>query len=443
MKQIAYVDANGNAIEVNRDPKKMLMKIGFILAIIVIIILIIVGIIKSNRNKVCTKLEEKAAFFAYQYASDKDLLPSIGGQYVVISLEDLYSEGVLLQDDMTMEDSGNLATGNVKIINYDGDYVKVVNLENCDYCSASKRYSGWKKETTKKPKSNSNYDIVAYYNYYDKNSYDSKWTEWMASEKVSENKELNSILPTDLKKLPTIPNDAKEISYEIETTTYYRYRDQKWKFYKNGSADYTSYFSSEQPEGYALKDTATHKYSEYSQWSLDYPDKKDYRKIESKKGYRWYYTENKKKIYWNNGAYSVEQPSEEYTEHDKDSVTMYRYRDSMWRWYNGQKRVYSSFSSTMPKNYYYIDEELTEYGSWSKWSDVSNVDSSNSSYREEETDTYYRFRINYYMYSFLNQEESLKEDDFINATGLTLEDVLNDETKQLEITYKFVYRKTK
>ena len=97
----------------------------------------------------------------------------------------------------------------------------------------------------------------------------------------------------------------------------------------------------------------------------------------------------------------------------------------------------------MPKNYYYIDEELTEYGSWSKWSDVSNVDSSNSSYREEETDTYYRFRINYYMYSFLNQEESLKEDDFINATGLTLEDVLNDETKQLEITYKFVYRKTK
>lgn len=443
MKQIAYVDANGNAIEVNQDPKKILMKMGFVVGIILIIILIIVSITKSKQNKICSDLENKAIDAAYKYASDKELLPKIGGQYVVINLDDLYNEELLNKNDMTMEKSGNIASGSVKIINYTDDFVKVVNLENCDYCSSSKRYSSWKKETTKKPSNNASFDIITYYNYYDKNSYDSSWTSWMARDKVSDNKEYNSILPTDLKKLPTIPDEAKEITYQIETKTYYRYRDKKWKFYKNGFADYTSYFSSEQPEGYAEKDTATHKYSEYSEWSLDYPDKKDYRKIESKKGYRWYYTENKKKIYWNNGAYAVEQPSELYTEHEKNTVTMYRYRDSMWRWYNGEKRVYSSYSSTMPKGYNYIDEELTEYGSWSSWSDESKVNASNIAYREQETDEYYRFRINYYMYSFLNQEKSLTEEDFVQATGLTLEDVVNDETKQLEITYKFVYRKRK
>ena len=443
MKQIAYVDANGNAIEVNPDPKKMLIKAGIMVGAILMIIIIIVSIIKSGKNKVCNSLENKAIEAAYKYASDNELLPIVGGQSVVIDLEDLYSNDLLKRSDMTMEKSGKTASGSVKIINYDDDFIKIVNLENCDFCSSDKRYSKWGREVTKKPGKNANFDIVAYYNYYDKTSYNSEWTSFMSSANVSENKEYNVLLPTDSKKLPTIPSEAKEISYEIEEKTYYRYRDKKWKFYKNEYGNYTNYFSSEKPDGYSEKDPATQIYSEYSEWSLNYPDKKDYRKIESKKGYRWYYLKNKKKVYWNNGAYAVESPGELYTEHEKDSVTMYRYRDSMWRWYNGEKRVYSNFSSTMPKGYNYVDSEIISYTGWSSWSDVSKLDDSNSSYREQETDEYYRFRTNYYIYYFSNQEEPLKEEEFVKATNLSLEDIVNDETKQLEITYKFIYRKRK
>ena len=89
MKQMAYVDANGNAIEVNPDPKKMLIKAGIIVGAILMIIIIIVSIIKSGKNKVCNALENKAIEAAYKYASDNELLPIVGGKSVVIDLEDL------------------------------------------------------------------------------------------------------------------------------------------------------------------------------------------------------------------------------------------------------------------------------------------------------------------------------------------------------------------
>ena len=34
-------------------------------------------------------------------------------------------------------------------------------------------------------------------------------------------------------------------------------------------------------------------------------------------------------------------------------------------------------------------------------------------------------------------------ENYLKDTNLSLEDIINDETKQLEITYKFIYRKRK
>ena len=38
-----------------------------------------------------------------------------------------------------------------------------------------------------------------------------------------------------------------------------------------------------------------------------------------------------------------------YTQHEDEGVDMYSYRDAKWRWYNGQKRNYSSEYSEKPE----------------------------------------------------------------------------------------------
>lgn len=437
-----YVDTKGNPIVQNKDPRNTLIKYGFI--VIGIIVVISVGsILIGNKSKsVCYDFETKIKDFAYKYASDNNLLPAIGGLSVTVNLSDLVQNKVINKKDIIVKEDE--CSGNVKITKYKDEYIKTINLTNCDYCSTDKNYGEYGKELDKYPKGNGIVDIVPYYNYYNKELSNTAWTSWMASKYINEKEKYGVRLPIKESSWPKVPDDAKNITYDVETATYYSYRDKKWKYYKVNNPSYSG-FSSEQPEGYSNKDTSTMKYTDYSEWSTKYPDKKDYRSIQTKVGYRWYYlNKQKKKVYWENGMYNVEQPDDKYTEKDKNSkVTMYRYRDQIWRWYNGEKRVYSSYSSTMPKGYNYIDTELMQYTNWTSYKPTSSLNSDNSNYREEVTDTYYRYRAKYYLYSFLVLDNHLNKEAFENKVGKSLSEIESDDTKQLDIKYKFLYRKAK
>ena len=59
-------------------------------------------------------------------------------------------------------------------------------------------------------------------------------------------------------------------------------------------------------EIYAYKDTKTEIKKEQSEWSINYPEEKEYREIKTATGYKYYYEdEDKTKIYYNGGNYTV------------------------------------------------------------------------------------------------------------------------------------------
>ena len=423
-------------------------KIGIIVTIalvgIVIVLLIISAIVKASHNKVCIPIEDKVINAAFDYAKANNLLPKNAGDNTTIKLDTLYQNNKLNQSDITVKD--NICDGSVKITKYKNDYIKTINLTSCGYCTSDKRYGKWSKETTKEPSGkNMIVDVIAYYNYYTYEDYNSSWTKYLRSDLI--NKEIsekyNIALPIEQKNLPNIPDEAKILKIEKEDKNYYRYRDKRWKFYINQGGNYTNYFTSEPPNGYPNKDDATLKYTSWSEWSLNYPEVKSYRTIESSQGYKWYYLKGKEKVYWNGGAYSVNQPSDKYNVKDKEhgSEKMYRYRDKTWRWYNGNKRKYSSYSSVAPKGYTNKDNDLVEYTSWTTWRDVSHVNDSNRSYREQEVDVYSRYRINYRMTSYMKLDKYLTLKEFEKETKSSLSDMLQQEKTDVDIIYKFKYRK--
>ena len=79
------------------------------------------------------------------------------------------------------------------------------------------------------------------------------------------------------KKFQKFQSDASIINIESDSTYYYRYRDRTWKWY-DIEGDYSE-FSSEQPAGYANKDENSSRYTEWTEYSLNYPAEKDYRTI--------------------------------------------------------------------------------------------------------------------------------------------------------------------
>ena len=245
-------------------------------------------------------------------------------------------------------------------------------------------------------------------------------------------------LPIDLKSLPEIPAEAKIVEYVKEDKTYYSYRDLLYKWYKN-NVQYSG-FSSEQPSGYANKDTNTVVTTEPSEWSLDYPEVKSYRSISKKTGYRWYYQEGKNKIYWNDGAYYPTQPDEKYDKKSKETVTMYSYTDKMWKWYNGNlKRNYSSYVRVPTSSYIYKDSDLYQYTKWTSYKDSSSLNDENRSYREEVTKTYSRYMIKYRVLSFAKLDKPVSQEELEKATGKTLEQLMNDQNIYVETTFKFKY----
>lgn len=432
---------------VEPDYKKY-RKIGIIVTIalvgIMIFLLIISAIVKSSHNKVCKPIEDKVIASAFDYAKENDLLPKNVGDNIIVNLNTLYKNNKLNQNEISVKDS--VCDGSIKITKYKDNYIKTINLTSCGYCTSDKRYGKWSKETTKEPSGkNMIVDVIAYYNYYTYEDYNSNWTNYLRSDlinkKVSE--KYNIALPIEQKNLPNIPDEAEILKIEKEDKNYYRYRDKRWKFYINQGGNYTNYFSSEQPSGYSNKDDATLKYTSWSDWSLNYPEVKSYRTIKSAQGYKWYYLKNKERIYWNGGAYSVSQPSDKYSIKDtkQGSEKMYCYRDKTWRWYNGNKRKYSSYSSVAPKGYTTKDSDLTEYTSWTTWRDKSYVNDSNRHYREQEVDVYSRYRIHYRMTSYMKLDNYLTLKEFEKETKLSLTEILQQDKTDVDVIYKFKYRK--
>ena len=432
----SYMLVNGKKVEDPWWKKYQLVIISAIAILLVIFITIIV--INNSKNSKCNKIENHIKEGALAYAKSKELLPTVEGLSVTLNIGDMLKENALDIAILTFKDA--VATGSVKITKYKDDFVTTLDLKNCSYCSTEERYGAWSKEINKKPNKRI-VDVIPYYNYYEVELYNTEWTDWMESSKVSKEKSAyDNYLPLDEKKLPTIPKLAYVNNIYQETKTRYRYRDRQWKFYKI-VGDYSP-LSSEQPAGYQNKDNNASIYTEWSPFSQEAPEEKPYRTITERTGYRWYYvSKSGDKIYYNHGEFLPEAPDEQYTEKSKDTVKLYSYRDQMWRWYNGTTRGYSGYYSVMPRGYNYRDDEITRLSGFSSWSDVSSINESNSYYREEETDTYSRYRIRYGITSYIILDEALTKDEFEAKVGRTIEDMANDENIKLEVTYKFIYRK--
>ena len=426
---------------------KKYIKIGTIvviaLAVVLIIFLIIRAVIRNSQDKVCVPIEDKVIEVAFDYASNKQILPVNEGESITIKLDDLYKENILKQNDTTVKE--NVCNGDVKITKYQDEYIKTINLTDCGYCATDKRYKKWSRETTNKPNGKKMVlDVTAYYNYSTYEDYNTNWTTFFDPSLISDktSKKYGVALPIEQRYLPTVPEEAKILKIEKEDKTYYRFRDKMWKYYVDRGGAYTTEFYSEAPAGYPYKDDDTYKLTGWSEWSLNYPDTKNYRTIRTSTGYKWYYLDGNEKKYWNGGTYSVEQPSKKHTTKDtKNVVQMYSYQDVTWLWYNGAKRSYSGYYSVMPYGFHIKDESVSQYSGWSSWTDITYLNNNNSSYREQETTVYSRYRIQYRMNSYLKLEEHLPLKEFESKTKTTLNEILAKEKTEVDIVYKFKYRK--
>ena len=399
---------------------------GFLIIIFVILFsyFLISSFVKGNRNRTCNNLRNEIFSKTDLYYNEFNLLPVLNGDSVTINLSDL-------NDTVVFKDYA--VTGTVTYTKYNDTYIKSVNIDNAGYCN-TKDFG----EETDKYDENKNMEVVTYYNYYNVESYNSKWTEWYPSEDISTTETNSVLLPLDEDDLPYIPNNAVVTEYVRETKTYYSYRDKQWRFYKN-NIKYSDY-SSTQPKGYTNKDESTKLTTEPTEWSIDYPEEFDYRHIRQQTGYRWYYMDNNNKIYWNNGEYSVESPGEEYEKDKENTVKMYSYYDDIWRWYNGNtKRIYSSYSSTMPSSYKYKDESTLRYTEWIKYIDESKVNNSNKNYREERTDIYSRYLTKYDIYSLPMLDNYVTLEELEHILNKSYEEINEDNSIKVDVLFKFKY----
>lgn len=400
-----------------------------ICAIVIIAIMIII-FINTYKNSKCNNIEDTLVQYAYEYASNNNLLNLNEGDSVTVSLNDVYNSGYSLKDK---------CMGSVKFTLVDGSIIKTFDITDCSYCTTDKRYGkNWK---TSQSLSNSRLvDVEVKYNYYNADNFYSSWTEWYPSSYIDTilNPQYNIRLPLDSKYLPTIPSTSEVLSYDVEYSTYYSYRDQTWRWYKNPNNDYSTDWYSESPLGYQYKDSSTSMYTEWSEWSLNYPDIKDYREIKNTTGYRWYYLDSDKyKHYWNGGAYTPSQPNEEYSLYD-DSAKMYSYRDETWRWYNGSPRGYfSSYTSTGTREYIYKDSLFSSYTEWSRW---SNEQPEKFSYRTIKNDIYYRYRAFYRDVNYLVLDSYVSKEEFENIVKTSLDDFRSDTTKKISYKYTYLYK---
>lgn len=434
--QQPYVDENGELVN-PKNNKKLYTIIGIIIGIILLTIIIIIVANNNAKNTKCNSIETLLKDAGYKYATDKGTLPTIIADPVTYDASELVANGYLNSTDFSIQK--NVCGGTVKITNVGDGYIETVNVTGCDYCTTDTRYgTNWSSESATKPKSGI-YDVVTYFNYTTKTTYHTEWTDYYRPEQLED----NPIKSYDDSRLKNIPSDAKNIIIDHDDVTYYRYRDKKWKYYKNANANYSE-LSCTQPSGYNTKDISTSYQTDWSDWSLEAPEEYDCIHSESKTGYRWYKVVDGNKVYWNNGAYWPTNPDEEsesYTQDKKDSATVWRYYRILYRWYNGVSRGYSSYMAEPTSTYKYRDDEITTYGSWSMWSTLSSVNDSNSYYRTEITQVRTRYRLTYDEYSFNLLNNYVTKNNFASATGKTLEEIYNDQNYAVVVEYKYIYRR--
>ena len=408
------------------NSRQVLIKIVVIIVPIIIVIIIINLIITGVRNSNCYNVRSELSDYVDAYVMSNNLWPTINGDNVIIDLNNVKK--------VTFND--NVCSGTVKITKVNDDYIKTFYLENCSYCSIS----DFGKETEKYD-DKLNAEVVVYLNYYNVTNNNSRWSDYIPFEQISTEETDGVMLPLDENDLPDISEEAIVTEIIKEDKTFYSYRDKRWLWYKNNNNDYSE-FSSEQPSGYAKKDTRTEIRTEYTEWSIDYPEVRDYRVIFTDTGYRWYKDdENGNRVWWNNGEYYPEEPEEGYVRDSDSKITMYRYYDKMWRWYNGESRGYSSSQSATPptSSYKYRDEGITSYSNWSDYKTTSSVNSENSYYREEKTNVHSRYMIKYKIRSFKVFDEPLERSEFEETVGRTLEEMVEDINVDVEVTFKYKY----
>ena len=408
-----------------KDSKQVLIKLAVIILPIIILIFIVNIIINGVRNNNCYKLRSEIGEYVDDYLLENDVLPTINGDNIVINLEDI--KKVTFKDEV--------CTGSVKITKVNDQYIKTFYLENCSYCTTQE----FNKESSKY-NADLNADVIVYLNYYNITYGNSRWSDYIPFEEIDTEETNGVLLPVDKDLLPDISEEAIITEIIKEDKNFYSYRDKRWLWYRNYNNSYSD-FSSEKPDGYEKKDEKTEINSDYTEWSIDYPEVKDYRVISSATGYRWYRKIDGEVVWWNNGEYYPESPGDDYLKDNDSKITMYRYYDKMWRWYNGQERNYAySQSSTPPSSYYkYKDEGISSYTSWSSYSTSSSLTSDNSSYREEIVNVHSRYLIKYKIKSFLVLDESLERSEFEKTVGRTLEEMLDDANVEVEITFKYKY----
>lgn len=440
MKRMTYVDKNGNQVNVELERKKPLLRFFLIIGNVLPVIIIGILIYAVIQNKICINIYDMIKKSSKLYLEDQGELPRIEGENSIVNIGDLYSEEYLRSSST----DNTLCSGTVKVTKYKKDYIYTLDVKNCNKCSVNKKYGGWSELINNYPSNKAIVDVIPLYNFYDREVNVTAWSEYYEnSELDDEVSDYGINLPMDTSKIPEIPKEGKVVNIENDTTYYYRYRDRAWKWY-DIEGQY-SQFSSERPDGFANKDEDSERITEWSEYSLDYPEEKSYREINQTTGYKFYYVNKKgEKIYYNSKKYTPEEEidSEKYDQRDEDSTTLYRYQDKQWRWYNGQKRRYSPLSPTQPEGYLLKDSETETLGSESSWSPERPTDADTNEYRVEERKLMTRFRTRYEILSDLVLKDALTKEKFEKETNSSILEFSSKEDKKLETTYKFKYRKS-
>ncbi|MEI3507733.1 MAG: hypothetical protein V8R01_01130 [Bacilli bacterium] len=441
MKRASYVDNQGNPIDHNFESKKAILNIFFIIGTILPLVLIGFIIYTAVQNSNCNKVYEEVKTATLEYLKDKDKVPTVEGEDVTISIDKLYS-GKYLSDLRT---NNMICSGSVKTTKYKNEYIYTLNLTNCNVCTTDSRYGKWSGELTYYPNNKPIVDVIPYYNYYERQIVLTDWSKYYDKEELSKEKSKYGVkLPADENDagMPIVPEEGNIVEAQKDEVYYYRYKDKRWKWY-DIVGNYSA-FSSEQPAGFANKDEDTARYTEWSDYSLTYPEEKPYREIKKTTGYQYYYEKDGKKIYANNQNYTAPDDVDEtkYNMREPKSADMYQYHDKEWRWYNGAKRRYSSYSSFQPSTIYgYRDDELMSESEYSSWDPESSLTPSNSSYRTEEKKTMTRFRYVYEILSAKVLDSPVTKDKFVSEIGMTVPEFSTLEEYKMEVTYKFKYRK--
>lgn len=406
-----------------------------LIAFVLVVIFASITIYNNSIKGKCNSFENDAIDAAFKFAVNNDILPSYEGTSQTINLDAV---------DFDKNFRNSTCSGTVTIIKTNNGYVKELNLTNCNKCTTDKKKFGKATEEFKDNKTLVKVNVT--YNYQNRQVNYSPWTEWYDSSLISPNEnEYGVNMPYDEENYPTIPDGGTVISYEYEKKNFYSYRDKTWKFYKNANNEYST-FSSTKPTNYAYKDTKTEIKKEQSEWSINYPEEKEYREIKTATGYKYYYEdEDKTKIYYNGGNYTVKIEDKTleklYNKKEKETVKMYSYIDTMWKWYNGSPREYSSYMKESTSSYPYKDTDLVKYSDWSQFKETSSLNNANANYREEKTDTHSRFRAKYSFDSAEILSEYMSLQDFEKATGRSIADMQDDENINLLIKYTYQYGK--